>query len=571
MKKIFKMNLKKKIITISVFPIVLLGAIVILVALTLVKGALLSEIEMALQSAATATFAAYDQNAGDYLEAKNGDIWKGSYNISKSENLVDSISEKSNIEVTFFYGDKRIMTSAKDKDGNRVLGSPAGDKIKKIVLEEGKEYFSKTVSIEGTMYYGYYVPVVQEGADKPVGMIFVGAKKAAKDAAIDKMINFIIVVIVLAMLCCIIAGILFSMSITGSLKKSIGSVQSVATGDLKGSIDQRLLRREDEIGDLSRAIMQLQGEMTKSIETIAQNADAVLQSSKELGDTAQKTTISMSEVERAVNSIAQSASHQADISGKASENVNEMGQKIERTSREMAEMERNTQAMRDSEEKTVATLQRLLAGNEEVQQLIQEIAKQTKKTNESAQKINEVTQIIASIAEETNLLSLNASIEAARAGESGKGFAVVASQIQKLANQSNESSQGIEEIVHMLISDSDHAVQTMEKVTQTISIQTNNMKETERMTKEVMQRLQDSMDSMQTIENSISYLDGAGKDVTGTVEELFDIARQNAATTQQVCAAANMVTENFGQIEGSTKGLKSIADGLEESMEHFRV
>lgn len=63
--------------------------------------------------------------------------------------------------------------------------------------------------------------------------------------------------------------------------------------------------------------------------------------------------------------------------------------------------------------------------------------------------------MISSIAEETNLLSLNASIEAARAGEAGRGFAVVASQIQKLADQSNESANQIDQIIHALIEDSE--------------------------------------------------------------------------------------------------------------------
>lgn len=82
-------------------------------------------------------------------ETKNGDVWKGSYNISQSDNLVDTIKEESGMEVTFFYGNKRIMTSAKDKDGNRILQSEAGEKIQKEVLGAGHEYFSENVSIEG--------------------------------------------------------------------------------------------------------------------------------------------------------------------------------------------------------------------------------------------------------------------------------------------------------------------------------------------------------------------------------------------------------------------------------------
>lgn len=554
-----------------VLPVLLLGAVVILISLTVVKGALVQEIEDALRSAATATFAAYDQNAGEYLEAQNGDIWKGSYNISKSESIVDSIKEKSGMEVTFFYGDRRIMSSAVDKNGDRILGSPAGEMVKKQVLEKGEEYFSKSVSIDGTMYYGYYMPVCQEQGDTPIGMIFVGSNKGQKDAAVNKIIYAIIAVTVLVMIICIAAAIIFAGSLTSSLKKSIGLVQSVAKGDLKTQVDKHLLGRKDEIGDLSRAIKALEDEMAKSIEAIADNAKAVWDASGELEDTARETTASMREVGNAVNSIAESASVQADISGKASDNVADMGEKIEQTSREMSEMKRNAKAMHESEEKNAQTIHKLLESNQAVRALVTEISRQTKQTNESAQKIKEATDIIAAIADETGLLSLNASIEAARAGENGKGFAVVAEQIQKLASQSNESSEQIEEIVSQLMEDSNMAVITMEKVAETIENQTNNMKETSAMTDEVMVKLRESLDSMDVIENSVSYLDSARREIIKTVAELSDIAKQNAAVTQEVSANTNLVSENFRQVEGSTEGLKSIADGLEESVQHFSV
>ena len=563
--------MKKKIFSLMVLPVLLLGIVVILISLTVVKGALVQEIKDALRSAATATFAAYDQNAGEYLEAQNGDIWKGSYNISKSESIVDSIKEKSGMEVTFFYGDRRIMSSAVDKNGDRILGSPAGEIVKKQVLEKGEEYFSKTVSIDGTMYYGYYMPVCQDEGGTPIGMIFVGSNKGQKDAAVNKIVYAIVAVAVVAMAICIVAAMIFTGSLTGSLKKSIGLVQSVAKGDLKTEVDKQLLKRKDEIGDLSRAIKILESEMAKSIEAIADNAKAVWDASGELENTARETTASMKEVGNAVNSIAESASMQANISGKASDNVTDMGEKIEQTSREMSEMKRNAKAMHESEEKNAQTIHKLLESNQEVRALVTEISRQTKQTNESAQKIKEATDIIASIADETSLLSLNASIEAARAGENGKGFAVVADQIQKLASQSNESSKRIEEIVAQLMEDSNMAVITMEKVAETIENQTNNMKETRSMTDEVMLKLQESLESMNVIENSVIYLDTARQEIIKTVAELSDIAKQNAAVTQEVSANTNLVSENFKQVEGSTEGLKSIADGLEESMQHFSV
>ena len=563
--------MKKKIFSLIVLPVMVLGIIVIMIALTVVKGSLVSETEEALKSAATATLAAYDQNQGDYLEADNGDIWKGSYNISKSDSIVDSIKEKAGVDVTFFYGDKRIMTSAKDKDGNRILGSPAGDKVKKKVLEEGQDYFSKAVSLDGEICYGYYVPVFQDGGDSPIGMIFVGTDKAKKDAALNKIVYMIVGVAVFVMLVCILLAAVFTTSITGSLKKSIGMVQSVAKGDLRTQIDGKLLSRKDEIGDLSRAMKELQTEMSQSILKISDNAKAVMNASGNLEGTARETTQSMREVGDAVTSIAESATEQAAISEQASMHVSHMGERIQKTSQEMEEMKRNTRAMQESEEQGAQTLHKLLESNDEVRRLVEEISRQTRQTNESAQKIKEATEIIASIADETSLLSLNASIEAARAGENGRGFAVVAEQIQKLAAQSNESSSRIDEIVSTLISDSNQAVATMDQVAATIEDQTGQMQATKVITDEVMVKLKDSLENMRGMEESVRYLDTARQEIIKTVAELSEIARQNAATTQEVNANTNLVTENFRQVEGSTEGLKSIADGLEESMQHFSV
>ena len=177
-----KMNLKKKIIALAVLPALILGIASIVIALTTVKDSLIDEIQDSLQGTAAAALAAYDQNSGEYMMAENGDVWKGSYNISKSENLVDNIKSKSGMDVTFFYGKTRIMTSAMDDDGNRILASEAGDKIIKTVLEGGEEYFSKAVSLDGNLNYGYYMPVYQKGSTSEIiGMIFVGTDKSRKD------------------------------------------------------------------------------------------------------------------------------------------------------------------------------------------------------------------------------------------------------------------------------------------------------------------------------------------------------------------------------------------------------
>ena len=157
----------------TIGPVVLLGLLSIFFMLTTVRSSMMEEIEEGLKGTAAATLAAYDQNTGDYMESSNGDIWKGSYNISRSESLVDRIRDNTGMDVTFFYGDRRIMTSAVDSNGDRILNSPAGDRIVEKVLQNGEEYFSSAVSLDGVMNYGYFMPVYQNGSDDEI----IGSKR----------------------------------------------------------------------------------------------------------------------------------------------------------------------------------------------------------------------------------------------------------------------------------------------------------------------------------------------------------------------------------------------------------
>ena len=145
--------------------------------------------------------------------------------------------------------------------------------------------------------------------------------------------------------------------------------------------------------------------------------------------------------------------------------------------------------------------------------------------------------------------TLNASIEAARAGESGRGFAVVAAQIQKLAEQSNESSRTIEEITNTLISNSDEAVEIMSKVHEIIYSQSGNMTETERIVLEVMNGISTSLEKIEQIESTTIQLESSRNRIVQNVEGLSEIAEQNAASTQETCAQTTEVSNAFEAFE----------------------
>lgn len=567
-----RVSLKKKMIAAGVLPLLLLGLVAIFIMTTMVKDSLIQEVEESLRGTAYATLAAYDQNSGEYLEAANGDVWKGGYNISKSEKLVDSIKQNSGMDVTFFYGERRVMTSAVDGSGQRILGSPAGEAIVQKVLQGGEEYFSKGVSLDGELTYGYFIPVYQNfGNKEPIGMIFAGANKAEKDLAVNRIVNLVVGAVAAVMALCIVITFIFSGNISSSLHKSIGMVQTVAKGDLGVKPDQKLLERKDEIGELSGALEMLQRELRNILAQIGSNTGELLKSSDGLEKMAKEASGTMHGVETAVMNIAQGADGQARDSLKASENVQKMGERIEVTASEVDILNENAADMRLSSEKAAETMKKLHEINEEVQDSIEKITMQTNETNEAAQQIKTATEMITEIAEETNLLALNASIEAARAGEHGRGFAVVASQIQKLAEQSNASSRTIEEVITVLMHNSDEAVTAMRHVQEIIGSQSRSLQDTETIVAEVSKGISASTYSIGQIGENTRLLRSEREEIIDAVRGLTEVAEVNAANTEETSAIANELTNNFETVEKSAQQLKVIAGQLEECVKHFRL
>ena len=567
-----KLTIRKKILFCSLIPLLLLGGIIITLAATLVQNAILGQVQNSLKGTAVATLAAYDQNAGSYLESANGDIWKGSYDISQSENLVDTIKAESGMDVTFFYGDRRIMTSALDSNGNRILGSPAGEKITDTVLKRGEDFFSSNVSIDGTIYYGYYTPVYQkDDTSAPIGMVFAGAEKKPTYNSIMRILNTIIAIVIAAMIICIIIVQKCTTSITRALRRSIQSVQEVSSGNLHAAIDRNALKRSDEIGDLSRAVENLQTELLKIIGGIKESTSLLVDSSDMLEQTSHETYTGINAVQTTVANITDGATQQAADAQNASANVQIMGNLITETGLAADELNESADTMKEASDKASVTIEELKQISEDVKNAISVIADQTSQTNASAQDIQSATQFISEIAAQTNLLSLNASIEAARAGEAGRGFGVVATEIQKLAEQSNTASGNIAQIVNTLIANSEKVVETMERTRTVIDQQNQYIENTSSAVSGVITELDASVERIRSIEKKTTELEKARNEIIAIIETLSDIAKQNADGTSQTNTAISEMADRFRNIENSTEDLRNTADMLAQNISNFQL
>ncbi|MCD7725787.1 MAG: methyl-accepting chemotaxis protein [Clostridiales bacterium] len=334
---------------------------------------------------------------------------------------------------------------------------------------------------------------------------------------------------------------------------------------------EKLVSRTDETGMMSRAVADLHSQLAQVVTDLRGQSQQLFRASDALNTNAAETASTVEQVEKAVSEISDGASSQADETQKATENVILMGNMVEEMAQEVDELINNANEMKSSSDEASSTLTELERINAQAKQAIGIIYEQTNTTNESALKIREATSLITSIAEETNLLSLNASIEAARAGEQGRGFAVVAGQIQKLAEQSNESAKQIEGIIDSLIKDSQKSVETMDEVKEIMNHQISSVDKTDSIFAQVKDGINSSIDGVNRIAEKTQKLDEARVGVVDVVQSLTAIAQENAASTEETSASVTEVSGIVYHISENASQLKEVANSLEQNMNIFKI
>ncbi|MQN00883.1 MAG: methyl-accepting chemotaxis protein [Lachnospiraceae bacterium] len=355
------------------------------------------------------------------------------------------------------------------------------------------------------------------------------------------------------------------------LKQMTDFINKMSDLDFRSDANsEKLTSRTDEFGVMARAIVNLQHKLIDVISNIRGQSEKLYHSSTGMHKSIREMNETTNQVDVAVNEIAQGATSQAGHTQTASENVIEIGNMIEETNKQVDGLDEANSKMQESQKTAISIIGELGDTNDRTKQTIEQIAEQTKTTNESAGKIREATAIISNIADETNLLSLNASIEAARAGEAGRGFAVVASQIQQLADQSSNSAKQIEQIVDKLIKDSDQAVKTMDSVNEIIEQQSDNVERTKSAFDEVSTGIDASIDAVSSISSQMKQMDEARKKVVETVSSLSAIAQENAASTEESSASVSSITSIADEIEHSSGDLQDIATELDDDMKKFK-
>ena len=466
------------------------------------------------------------------------------------------------------------------KDGTMVyhpseekIGQPVENELIKGVLsdmEAGNEIDRHAVvsyNFDGTAKYAaYYITAGNEA------VLVVSADKADMMSSLTYVFQASVICGVFIFIVCGIISYFAAAKMTKPLLEITAVINRFSSLNLAESpTTQRISKRKDETGEIARAIAALSQQLADIVSQIKEQSAKLYNASNELDLNASHTSETVGNVESAVNEIATGATSQASETQKATDNIVDMGTMIEHTNAKVENLNATAALMKQSSDEASQTLTELDAINQKAIQSIDIIYEQTNTTNASALKIKEATSLISSIAEETNLLSLNASIEAARAGDAGRGFAVVASQIQKLAEQSDNSARQIDDIIHVLLEDSQKAVETMNEVKTIMQQQSDNVAKTGTVFAQVRDGIGDSIQGMDEIADRTTHLDEARSSVIDVVQSLTAIAQQNAASTQETSASVIEVGNTMQEISTNAKELKEIATILEDNMNSFKL
>ena len=352
------------------------------------------------------------------------------------------------------------------------------------------------------------------------------------------------------------------------VKELTGAIMAMTDGDFTIKINAK---SNDEIGVMGRCVEKFVASMRGMIASIHgvsgklyEQADTSNDVSGQMYDASKLQSKSMQEL----NSTVEQLSH----------SVNEIAENATTLAMVVAETREDSDKVNEKMQQTVAASQQGKADMQNVSEAMQNIndsvmkLKQAiDKVGQASEEITNITGVIGNIAEETNLLSLNASIEAARAGEAGKGFAVVATEIGKLAQTSSESVQNIEQLIseiNVLVGD---AVGQANDSVDNINVSSEHVSGALKTFDIIFQNIDDVSNLVQQMIHKVGKVDDVASNVAAISEEQAASSEEILATSDNMVEQANHITGNSESVASGARDLTISAEELAGQVKIFKI
>ena len=350
-------------------------------------------------------------------------------------------------------------------------------------------------------------------------------------------------------------------------KRWIGSIEGLAEklckaaeGDFTFEVNEILLSRSDELGDIGRSLHSVKESLKKTIGNATNVSIELDESSTLFKEEFDDITKNIENIDHAMKEMTVASNSQVQDTEVVNMQFHELGNVIQVEKEEISKLKETVGDMRSNANEASNSIDELYQLTEQTTNAINVVVEQSIKTNASAGNINETVEMIKGIAAQTNLLSLNASIEAARAGEAGKGFSVVADEIRKLAEGSAVNAERVEHMLKDIVSNIAYSNEKIQEVTESVKVQQGQLENT----KKIFDGLYDEIKVVDLVANKVdketNKLDGLRDTVAEAVDNLVSAAEESAASTEETSTRIQSLTEAIDGCNRETVHLVKLSE-----------
>ena len=486
------------------------------------------------------------------------------------------------------YEGVNVVLLGRDTEGkSRInLTDPSGKHFIKEMIENGRKdgggytdlMFAKpneTTPLPKRNYTASFAPY-QWVLGTGVWIDYIDSRVAEEQAAADDafkstLINTLLINVVLLAIFSGL-GLLAAKSIVGPLHIVTNRLGIMATGDLREDPSlEDVFHRSDEIGEMSRALHTLQTHVSEMMRQIIDSSQQVAASSLQLTNSSEQSAEVSGTVADSIVNVAGSCSEQFTEVENASSNIESLSESMERfkkTIEHAGKVVAEAKGQADSGEKAVTGAVRQM---ELIEQSVSQSAQVIEELGKESDKIGTIVDAISQIAEQTNLLALNAAIEAARAGEHGRGFAVVADEVRKLAEQSSSSAGEISNLIGSIQDKARDAVSVMHDGVSQVQNGVGAVNGAGNSFKDIAGMVEQVVEETAEMERTVVSLANNTSTIYAAVNKISEMSRNVAAEAESVSAATEEQTATMNEIASASRRLTEMANGMESSVEKFKI
>jgi methyl-accepting chemotaxis protein len=375
-------------------------------------------------------------------------------------------------------------------------------------------------------------------------------------------------VVVISVLICGLIAFMISGRMSSSINKIITVAKTAASGDLRQKLSSS---KDDEFGVLINSIGAMMSSMRKLIFDTAGIAERVYESSVIVSDSSKHIASISEDITTAVEEIAMGATAQANDSDSAVKKTADLADKI-------GVVSQNTEQIKQVSNNSLIITKRGLASIEELNSkvmhtnsIIHDVRNDINALGVRSKQITNIVKIITDMANQTRLLSLNASIEAARAGVYGLGFAVVADEVNKLADQTASAARDIASIVKENQIQTDRAIEKAASTESTIKDQNLALEKAIGSFNEISDAMEVLAQKVQLINSNTNEMELHKDQVLLSIQSISAVSEQTASSTQEVTAASEQQVNEMKILQNKASELEHDAGRLKEAIAVFKV